>query len=40
LVQKNQEVMDSLDGDTMARACMCLQPRIEALVEIEGDFIT
>ncbi len=40
LVQKNKEVMGSLDRDTMARACRWLQPWIEALVEIEGDFIT
>jgi hypothetical protein len=40
LVQKNKEVMGSLDRDTMARACMWLQPWIEALVEIECDFIT
>ncbi len=39
LVQKNKEVTGSLDRDTMARACRWLQPWIEALVEIEGDFI-
>jgi hypothetical protein len=32
-------VMGSLDRDTVTRACRRFQPRIEALVEIDGNFL-
>jgi hypothetical protein len=37
LVQTIKEVMDSLDRDTMERACKCFWSRIKTLVEADGN---
>ncbi len=39
LIQKMKEVMGSLPGDTLTKACTSFRPRIEAVFTADGSFI-